>query len=60
MAVKYIARAGKKFAALEDLQKAAWYLSRRIEQLKAVTASTTQMGEAASSPTTSTAPNTKG
>lgn len=28
---KYIARAGRKGAALEDLQKAAWYLNRRIE-----------------------------
>ena len=28
---KYIARAGHKGAALEDLQKAAWYLNRRIE-----------------------------
>lgn len=28
---KYIARAGHKGAALEDLQKAAWYLERRIE-----------------------------
>jgi Protein of unknwon function (DUF3310) len=54
-AVKYIARSGKKFSALEDLQKAAWYLSRRIEQLKsAVPVSTTQMSEAAASPTTST------
>ena len=30
--VKYIARAGKKGARLEDLQKAAWYLNRAIEQ----------------------------
>jgi hypothetical protein len=29
--VKYISRAGKKGAALEDLKKAAWYLSREIE-----------------------------
>lgn len=35
-AVKYIARAGKKDPSkeLEDLQKAAWYLARRIKQLK--------------------------
>lgn len=35
--VKYISRAGKKDPAkeLEDLEKAAWYLSHRIEQLKA-------------------------
>lgn len=30
--VKYIARAGKKGAALVDLKKAAWYLNREIEQ----------------------------
>jgi len=29
--VKYIARAGKKGATLEDLQKARWYLDREIE-----------------------------
>lgn len=29
-AVKYIARAGKKGATVEDLQKAVWYLNRRI------------------------------
>lgn len=36
-AVKYINRAGKKDPAkeIEDLQKAEWYLRRRIEQLKA-------------------------
>jgi hypothetical protein len=35
-AVKYIARAGKKDTAkeVEDLQKAAWYLARRIEQIR--------------------------
>lgn len=34
--VKYIARAGRKDPAreIEDLEKARWYLSRRIEQLK--------------------------
>lgn len=33
--VKYISRAGKKKrnSELQDLQKAAWYLQRRIEQL---------------------------
>lgn len=33
---KYIARAGKKDPKkkLEDLQKAAWYLNRRIQSLK--------------------------
>ncbi len=36
-AVKYIARAGKKDPGkeLEDLEKAAWYLSRKIARLKA-------------------------
>jgi len=28
--VKYIARSGKKGAALEDLKKAVWYLNREI------------------------------
>lgn len=34
-AVKYILRAGKKNPdkEIEDLQKAAWYVNRRIEQL---------------------------
>lgn len=37
--VKYISRAGKKDAALQDLKKAAWYLAREIanrekEQMK--------------------------
>jgi hypothetical protein len=36
-AVKYVARAGKKDPAkeIEDLQKASWYLQRKIETLKA-------------------------
>lgn len=35
-AVKYIARAGKKDPAklVEDLEKARWYLDRRIKRLK--------------------------
>jgi hypothetical protein len=35
-AVKYISRAGKKDAnkTIEDLEKAAWYLARKINQLK--------------------------
>ena len=35
-AVKYISRAGKKDASkeLEDLNKANWYINRRIEQIK--------------------------
>ena len=31
--VKYIARAGKKDAALQDLKKARWYLDREIKRL---------------------------
>jgi hypothetical protein len=36
--VKYICRAGRKDKAkvIEDLEKAAWYLARKIERLKAV------------------------
>lgn len=33
-AVKYISRAGKKGPAIEDLNKAAWYLARRIATLE--------------------------
>jgi hypothetical protein len=35
-AVKYLSRAGKKpgEAELRDLQKAAWYIQRRIEQIE--------------------------
>lgn len=32
--VKYIARAGKKDATLQELEKAKWYLDREIEKLK--------------------------
>lgn len=34
--IKYISRAGKKYPEkeLEDLQKAEWYLKRKIEQVK--------------------------
>lgn len=32
--IKYVARAKKKGKQLEDLEKAAFYLNRRIEQLK--------------------------
>lgn len=31
-AVKYIARAGKKGATLDDLKKAVWYINREIEK----------------------------
>lgn len=34
-AVKYIARAGKKGSAVEDIEKARWYLDRQIEILRA-------------------------
>lgn len=30
--VKYLSRAGKKGDMVEDLQKAAWYLQRAIQQ----------------------------
>ena len=35
-AVKYISRAGKKDPAkeIEDLQKAVWYINRRIHELE--------------------------
>lgn len=33
-AVKYLIRAGRKGDALEDLQKAAWYVVREIERIK--------------------------
>lgn len=38
--VKYIARAGLKCASkrLEDLEKARWYLDRKIEQVRALEA----------------------
>ena len=32
-AVKYIARAGHKENAVEDLEKAAWYIDREIDRL---------------------------
>lgn len=32
--VKYISRAGKKGAVLEDLLKARWYLDHEIERLR--------------------------
>ena len=31
-AVKYIARAGKKGPAIEDLKKALWYLQRELDR----------------------------
>lgn len=33
-AVKYIARAGKKDALVQDLKKARWYLDREIARLE--------------------------
>ena len=32
--VKYVLRAGRKGDALEDLEKAAWYLDREIDKLE--------------------------
>ena len=32
--IKYTLRAGKKDNELQDLEKAAWYLNRKIEKLK--------------------------
>jgi len=34
-AIKYLSRAGKKGSKIEDYEKAVWYISNRIEQLKA-------------------------
>lgn len=33
-AIKYISRAGKKGDEIEDLEKAAWYINRKIAKLK--------------------------
>jgi hypothetical protein len=33
-AAKYLSRAGKKDSLLQDLKKALWYLSKRIELLE--------------------------
>lgn len=33
-AIKYISRAGRKDAILQDLKKASWYLSREINRLE--------------------------
>jgi len=33
-AIKYISRAGKKGDQIEDLEKAAWYINRKIEKLR--------------------------
>lgn len=32
--LKYLLRAGKKGSDIEDLEKAAWYINREIENLK--------------------------
>ena len=40
-AIKYIWRAGLKGEALEDLEKAAWYVNREIARLKSVSVTTT-------------------
>jgi len=36
-AVKYIARAGRKGPAVEDLKKARWYLDREIARMETAT-----------------------
>jgi hypothetical protein len=61
-AVKYISRAGKKSSStmLEDLEKASFYLRRRIAILTGeITAASIsrQLGQAAASPSTSTPAN---
>ena len=33
-AIKYISRAGKKDAIIQDLKKARWYLDREIENIE--------------------------
>lgn len=33
--VKYVLRAGKKDDIVQDLEKAKWYLERKLEQIKA-------------------------
>ena len=35
-AIKYVSRAGHKFNAIEDLQKAVWYINREISRLQKV------------------------
>ena len=35
-AIKYIARAGKKDAKIQELKKALWYLQREIQKLEDV------------------------
>jgi hypothetical protein len=42
--VKYIARAGKKGDALEDLKKARWYLDREIANLESTSNSSKDKG----------------
>ena len=33
-AIKYISRSGKKGNEIEDLEKAVWYINRRIKKLR--------------------------
>lgn len=40
--VKYIARAGRKGDALEDLRKARWYLDREISNLESARKNSSQ------------------
>lgn len=37
-AVKYVCRAGKKDAIIQDLEKAKWYIEHEIQRLKKVQA----------------------
>lgn len=58
--VKYVARAKHKGNELEDLQKARWYLQRRIQQLYAdtdwngINAETTDIAELSKASETNT------
>ena len=42
--VKYVARAGKKGNALEDLKKARWYLDREIANIGSASSSSKDKG----------------
>lgn len=44
-AVKYILRCGKKDAAIQELQKAKWYIDREISNLQKVDNATAHMAE---------------
>src|SRR5262245_31853048 len=40
VAIKYLWRAGQKESAIQDLEKAAWYVNREIERLKKLNSET--------------------